>query len=126
MRLAARSCARVRPLSAGATSREEHSALLTHAEAQIGRRMRSQPARTPTGIRGSRSRSLSACPTTLFERRAMFNKGLATVYILIYGSLLILSVIVTFTTNVGIWGVVAILGLGWLLWRQISYLSKTE
>jgi len=56
----------------------------------------------------------------------MFNKGLATVYILIYGSLLILSVIVTFTTNVGIWGVVAILGLGWLLWRQISYLSKTE
>ena len=28
----------------------------------------------------------------------MFNKGLATVYILIYGSLLILSVIVTFST----------------------------
>jgi len=56
----------------------------------------------------------------------MFNKGLATVYILIYGSLLIFSVIVTFTTTVGIWGFVAIVGLGWLLWREIAYLSKTE
>jgi len=56
----------------------------------------------------------------------MFNKGLASAYILIYGSLLVLAVGVTFSTNVGIWGFLAIIGLGWLIWRKIAYLSKTE
>lgn len=48
----------------------------------------------------------------------MTNRVLGIVYLMIYGGLLLLTLLVTLTTNVGIWGVLGILGFGWLVWRQ--------
>lgn len=56
----------------------------------------------------------------------MFNKGLATAYILAYGSLSVLSVIVTFGTGIGFWGVAGILGFGWLAWRELASLRMRK
>ena len=52
----------------------------------------------------------------------MATKILAIPYIVIYGALLVLSVAVTFTTNVGFWGIVGIGLFGWLTWRHVRIL----
>jgi hypothetical protein len=52
----------------------------------------------------------------------MANKVLATLYIVIYGALLVLSLVVTFTTEVGFSGIVGIVLFAWLVWRNLAVL----
>ena len=63
---------------------------------------------------------------TTFGKGEMFNKGLSAVYILIYGALLILCIIVTFSTSIGFWGIAGIVGFGWLTWREVASLSTSR
>ena len=53
-------------------------------------------------------------------------KVIAILYALIWGSLLVLCVIVTFTTNVGFWGVLGIVGCAWMTWRQLAVLRDAS
>lgn len=54
----------------------------------------------------------------------MFDKTLGTVYLIIYGALLLFCVVVTFTTNIGLWGIAGIAGFAWLMWRQVAALRS--
>ena len=54
----------------------------------------------------------------------MTNKVLAILYVLIYGALMVLCVVVTFTTSIGFWGVVGIAGFAWLTWRHLGVLLE--
>lgn len=56
----------------------------------------------------------------------MFDKGLGIVYILVYGALFVLSLAVTITTNIGIWGVAGMAGCGWLIWLQVRSLREAK
>jgi hypothetical protein len=54
------------------------------------------------------------------------DKILAMLQVIIYGALLIFCVTVTFTTNVGFWGVAGTVGLTWLIRGPLKVIFATS
>jgi len=56
----------------------------------------------------------------------MSTKIIASLYLAIYIPLLILSLVVTFSTSIGFWGLAGIALFGWLIWGQVNILLSSS